>query len=127
MSTEQPPGVFQDFLNNWQSIIYHPVVASFTGALGAAFYAFPGATIGIKAMNGIACFFVGIYAGPAIVEWRGVVSAKISAAIIIACALGGLIIVNSCLDYLRKTKIAEMPFLRGFLGANQPPPTGEQP
>lgn len=108
--------------NNWlgsllddlQRAMYHPFVASLIGAFGAAVHAFPGATTSAKALNGVSCFFIGIYMGPAVIEWRGIVSEKISAAIIIACALGGLIVVNACLEYLRTTKLANMPFLRSF-------------
>lgn len=103
-------------LDRWQSIIYHPVVASCTGALGAAFHAFPGAARGIKVLNGISSFFIGIYLGPALVEWRGIESMRIGAAIIIACALGGLIAVNGFLDYLRTTRFSDWPVLRNILG-----------
>ena len=103
-------------LDKWQHLIYHPVIASLTGALGAAFHAFPGAATGIKILNGVSSFFIGIYGGPAVVEWRGIESQRIGAAIIIACALGGLIAVNGFLDYLRTTKISDWPILRNILG-----------
>lgn len=121
--SDKPQGV-QWVVENWQQVFYHPVVASVAGALAAAFHAFPGASRGAKTINGILSFFIGIYAGPAIVEWREIESTKIAAAIIVACALGGLITANAALEYMRTTKIAQWPFFRTLLA---PPAEGGNP
>ena len=110
-------------IDHWQQVIYHPLTASLTGAFGAAFHAFPGATPRVKALNGVLSFFIGIYGGPAIIDFRNIESERIGAAIIVMCALGGLIAVNAMLDYLRTTRFVDWPIVKTFLG----PRTGDQP
>ena len=116
------------FAEHWQQVLAHPLVASALGAVGAATYAFPGATVGVKAANGVASFFIGIYLGPWIVESRSIESLRLAALIIVSSALGGLIMVNALLEHLRSTKIAQWPFFRNLLA---PPATtgegGQQP
>lgn len=115
MASPHEPNWLQWVLEHWQQVLYHPLVASLTGAFGAAFHAFPGASTGAKAVNGVSCFFIGIYAGPAIIEWREVESLRIGAGIIVATSLTGLIAVNAALDYMRNTPLADWPIIRNIL------------
>lgn len=114
------PSLFQWLTDHWQSILQHPVVASLVGSFGSAFYAFPGATGPVKAVNGVFSFFIGIYGGPAIIEWRTIESKHVGALIIVACALGGLIVANAFLEWLRSTKFADYPVIRNMLNRNEP-------
>jgi hypothetical protein len=120
MPVPQDNSSAQWLIEHWQQVIYHPVIASLTGAIGAYLHAFPGASPSLKAINGVSSFFVGIYLGPSIVEWREILSPRIGAAIIVGCALVGLVAMNAALEYLRSTPIAQWPGLRGFFGT--PPP-----
>jgi hypothetical protein len=100
---------------HWETVIFHPVFASLIGAMGASVHAFPGATAKAKATNGFLSFFVAIYGGSLLVEWRSLESMKLIGATYAACALGGLIVINGVLEYLRTTKAAQWPILRGIL------------
>jgi len=114
--SQQESSSAQWLIEHWQQVLYHPVIASLAGAIGAAIHAFPGASRSLKAINGVSSFFVGIYLGPSIIEWREIVSPRIGAAVIVGCALGGLVAMNSALDYLRTTPMAQWPVLRNFFG-----------
>ena len=124
MPVSQDDGWVRWVLEHWQQVLAHPLVASLVGALGASAYAFPGASRGAKALNGVASFFIGIYVGPSLIEWRHIESERIGAAIIVGCALGGLIGVNAGLEYLRTTKLAQWPFFRTLLAPAVPAAPG---
>ena len=131
MSTEQ--STIGWAAEHWQLVLQHPVVVCLMGSALAAWHAFPGASRGVKFANGVSCFIIGIYAGPAVNEWWGTQSKNVAALVILGCAIGGLIVMNAMLEYLRTTKFAELPFLNRFLGSMPPmspsappaPPKGE--
>lgn len=100
---------------HWDKIFYHPLAAAVTGAVMAGFHAFPGATRSAKLINGISSFLIGVYLGPAVNEYAGVGSERVQALVIVACALGGLIVANAFLDYLRTTRFSDLPFVRRVL------------
>ena len=93
---------------HWEQVLQHPIVASALGSLFAAWHAFPGATTAAKAVNGVSCFLIGVYAGPAINDAWGTESKRVAAGVVIACSVGGLVVVNGALDYLRRTPFADL-------------------
>lgn len=111
---------------HWQQLITHPLIAALAGSVMASFHAFPGASRSAKLLNGISSFIVGIYLGPAINEWQGITSERISALIIVAASLGGLILANGFLEYLKTTQALNWPligpFLRVLTATNGAPP-----
>jgi hypothetical protein len=123
MSQEQ--GWVRWVAENWQSVFHHPLFVSLVGSAMAAANSFPGATPRTKAWNGVFSFFIGIYAGPAIVSWRQIENSHIAAAIILGCTLGGLVAMSAALEYLRTTPIAGWPFFRTLLSQPAPPPGGQ--
>lgn len=111
MSSTPSSSLLQQLLDN----AYHPMVASFLGSVLAVFNAFPGATIAARAFNGATCFIIGIYAGPAVVEWRDITSPRIGALVVLLSALIGLIVVNQVLELAAKTKLGNLPMFKGWL------------
>lgn len=93
---------------HWEVLLQHPVVVSLLGSVLAVWHAFPGATYGAKLLNGVSCFFIGIYAGPALNDAMGTESKRVAAAVTLGCAIGGLVFVNGALEWLRATKFADV-------------------
>lgn len=75
--------------------------------------------MGAKAANGISSFVIGVYLGPAVNDYAGVVSERVQALVVVACALGGLLVANAFLAWLRDTRFADLPIVRSVLGAKE--------
>lgn len=91
-----------DDLPDW---LAHPAVAAALGsALGLK--ALPGVSIVEKLLNLGASFALAVYAGPALVEYMGVTSLKVAAAVIFAVGATGLVVFNAAIDALKKTDLA---------------------
>ena len=110
------------FAEHWDKIVTHPLAAALAGSLLASFHAFPGATAGVKAANGISSFVIGIYLGPAVNDYAGVLSERVQALVVVACALGGLLVANAFLSWLRDTRFADLPIIKRIFGAKEQTP-----
>jgi peptidoglycan/LPS O-acetylase OafA/YrhL len=88
-------------------IATNPFVASFMGAL-VGLKAWPGTSWLDKASNLTLGFLISIIAGPAIVDYLGVSSPRIGAAIAFVCGATGLVLYASVIEGIRQTKFAEI-------------------
>lgn len=121
MSGEQQSSA-QWLFEHWREVVTHPVVAALAGSAVSVGQSFPGATAWVKMTNGAIAFTLAIYGGPAFNEVRGIESKTVGAFIILMTAICGLILTNTLLEYLKTTKLADLPIIGAFL---KPKPTSD--
>lgn len=92
--------------NGLSGILTDPVVAAAIGAI-VGLRAVPGTSLIEKVINVAASFAVAAYGGSALVEHMGVMNPKLSAGIIFAVGVCGLVVLGGLFEALKKTAAFE--------------------
>lgn len=84
---------------------HHQLVAATAGSV-VGLYAVPGETLRSRVANILAGFVIAIFAGPALVEYLGITSVRVSAGVIFIVGSTGLVVFNACVEAVKKMDIA---------------------
>lgn len=85
----------------------NPFLVSLLGSL-LGLKAWPGINMGEKALNVCLGFAIAIIAGPAIAEYTGVSSPRLTAAITFASGATGLVVFAAIIEGMRQTKLGDI-------------------
>lgn len=91
---------------------HHQFIAAAAGSI-VGLYAVPGDTLRSRLANILAGFVIAIFAGPALIEYLGITSLRVSAGIIFITGSTGLVVFNAVIEAVKKMDLAG--WIRGWL------------
>lgn len=91
---------------------HHQFIAAAAGSI-VGLYAVPGDTLRSRLANILAGFVIAIFAGPALIEYLGITSLRVSAGIVFIVGSTGLVVFDAVVEAVKKMDIAE--WIRGWL------------
>lgn len=91
---------------------HHQFIAAAAGS-AVGLYAVPGESIWARVANILAGFVIAIFAGPALIEYLGITSLRVSAGLIFIVGSTGLVVFNAVVEAVKKMDLAE--WIRGWM------------